>query len=88
MCLGDIVEGEDCHTQAGEEVASEDDKRVEWELGGYRSVFLPWTHSKTELGTGGLTGWVTYNRNDFSLDSLVQGNESKEKGKVELMDCQ
>lgn len=88
MCLGDIVEGEDRHTQAGEEVASEDNKRIEWELGGYKLVFFHRHIRRPELGARGLTGRITYNWDDFGLDSLIQGNESKEKGKVELVDCQ
>lgn len=32
VCLGNVVEGEDCDTQAGEEVAGEDDKSVEGKL--------------------------------------------------------
>lgn len=32
VCLRDIIEGEDRHSQSGEEVASENDKRVKGEL--------------------------------------------------------
>jgi hypothetical protein len=32
MSLGDVIEGEDGHTEAAKEVATEDDERVEGEL--------------------------------------------------------
>ena len=88
MGLGDIVEGEDRHTQACEEIASEDNKRVEWELGDFGLILLPSTDST--IGGVSRAGRQsgTYNWDNFSLDSLIQGDEPKEKRQVELIDCQ